>query len=319
MNKTLKITLIIGSVGLALPFLIFNHSMATDKSSRLNIESRAEELASFVQGELIPKPEVLYLMPGELGEQVNIFSKDKKVINFFSPGEYMPVIQVVYKAPEFTISDSKKKTECASFKNTITDVLANCGVELADEDMVSPSRDSQPVTQEIKITRVNIAQLEKTQDISFSTKEIDDNTLERGKTKVESVGKVGTRKLTYQVRREDGVEVSRTLIKDEIIEKPENRIVKIGTKVVVISSVRGYATATNLGNAVVSANYKRGTVLRITNQANGVSIIKTVNYTWGTAKAPEGIVLDLSWSILSELKFNGSGKGPVVLVEELKN
>ena len=109
------------------------------------------------------------------------------------------------------------------------------------------------------------------------------------------------------------------MIKDEIVEKPTNKIVRIGTKVIVLSSVRGYATIYNPSSCtVVSANYKKGTSIRITNLKNGASAIKNVDCTWGIASAPDGIVLDLSRSVLSELKYDGSGKGPLVLVEELK-
>jgi hypothetical protein len=196
--------------------------------------------------------------------------------------------------------------------------LAQGSVELAKEDIVDPARSVEPGSNKILITRVEVAEIQMHETLPYQTKKIDDPNLDRGKQTVSQKGKIGTKTLTYRVRRENGVEVSRSLIKSENDPKPQDEIIKVGTRVVVLSSRRGIATATKLAGAVVSANYKRGTLIRITNLANGVSIFKTVNYTWGTAQAPDGVVLDLSWSILDELKFNGQGAGPTVLVEEIK-
>jgi hypothetical protein len=320
MKKIIKIVLAVAVLGLFASTLFSGHSQADNTSNSLDIVARAEQLAGFKSDEIVPKPQISYLMPGDPGQTSSLFSKDKKIVNFFSPGEYLPTIQVVFLSPTFEITDGKNKITCGNFKNTVAGVITDCGIELADEDMTSPPRDSQPVSNQIKITRVNIAQIEKTQTIDFATDEVDDNTLERGKTTVEDAGKVGTRKLTYQVRREDGVEVSRVLIKDEVTQKPENRVIKIGTKVVVLSSVKGLATIYKPSNcSVVSANYKKGTTVRITNLANGASTIKTVDCTWGTAMANDGNVMDLSLGVLGEIKYNGSGAGPNVLVEQLKN
>jgi hypothetical protein len=321
MNKTIfRLVLLIGiaaaSWGLFFPKTQAGENAPMTEQELIRI---AQDRANFTVDDKIPRAQVAYLLAGSDGQANDIFSDSKRVVNFFSLGSFAGRIQVIYEAPTYTVYDGKKKYSIKSFKDSVGGILSRASVELANEDIVDPPVDSQPVKETIKITRVSLTQVEKNESIAYETKEVLDNTLERGLKKVSTEGKVGQRKLVYQVRREDGVEVSRELIKDEIVEKPVNKVTKIGTKVIVLSSARGYATIYNPSNcSVVSANYKKGTNVRITNLKNGASAIKDVDCTWGIANAPDGIVLDLSKSVLSELKYDGSGKGPSVLVEELK-
>jgi len=280
---------------------------------------RAVSLANFGTDEEATVPQIMYTLPGEKKIHQSSISGGQRTVTIFDPNFGLGGIQAVFYPPEFTILDASRTIKVKSFKRVVGDVLQENGVVIAKEDQVVPGlADRAKATQEIKITRVELAEVEKNETLPYQSKEIDDDRLERGKKAVKQEGKTGKKVLTYQVRRENGIEVSNKLIKEEITEKPKDKITLIGTKVVVLSSVKGYATATNRSNAVVSANYKRGTLLRITNLANGKTILKTVNYTWGIASPPDGVVLDLSWSILDELKFSGNDKGPVVLVEEIK-
>ena len=112
--------------------------------------------------------------------------------------------------------------------------------------------------------------------------------------------------------------MERALLSTEIVKEPKSQINYTGTKVTVLSSVRGKATIGPSFCNIVSANYRKGTLVRITNTANGARLFGTVDCTWGTANAPAGVVLDVSKSVLSTLKWNGSGAGPNVLVEEIK-
>lgn len=321
MNKTIfRLVLLIG-VAAASWGLFFPKTQAGEDApiTEQELIKIAETRANFATDDKITQPQVVYLLAGVSGQTNDIFSDSKKIINFFSLGSFAGQIQVIYEAPLYTVYDGKKNYTIKSFKDSVGGILSKASVELANEDIVDPPVDSQPVKDTIKITRVSLTKVEKIESIAYESKEVLDNTLERGLKKIDTAGKAGQRKLIYQVRREDGVEVSRTLIANEITEKPVNKVTRIGTKVIVLSSVRGYATIYNPSNcSVVSANYKKGTNVRITNLRNGVSVIKDVDCTWGIASAPSDVVLDLSRNVLSEIKYDGSGKGPSVLVEELK-
>ncbi len=317
-------TLTVGTSGKILAGVVLAVTLFALSASFARAESndpfllRALVLADFRPDEVAPTPEISYLLPGEQESRQSLLDPYTKVVTIFDPAFGIGGVQAVFRAPVYQITDADKTFTQKSFKRGVGGVIADAGIVLAKEDKVEPALSSPAAGNSIKITRVSVAEIEEFETLPYQTKEIDDPDIDRGIRKVTQDGKTGTKTLTYQVRRENGIEVSKDLIKSEVTSKPEDKIIKIGTRVVVLSSVRGYATITPRQNAVVSANYKRGTLLRITNTANGVSIFKTVNYTWGTASAPEDVVLDLSVSILDELKFNGKGKGPVVLVEEIK-
>jgi len=319
--KTSKLFGLFAAVVIVLTAMGFSHSFSSVSAQSINEDyyiGRAVINANFKANETPPLPQIRYFQAGERGETATLGNTHYKLVNLVDPRFGLGGIQAVFVAPIYKVDDGGEPLACPSFFKSVGDILADCSIILANEDTVAPPLSSPAELNSIKITRVSVAELEQFETLPYQTKTVDDPNLERGKQKIEQEGKYGKKRLVYQVRRENGVEVSRTLLSEETIEKPQNKIVKNGTKVVVLSSVRGIATATNLSNAVVSANYKRGTLLRITNASNGVSILKTVNYTWGTADPPAGIVMDLSWSILDELKFNGKGAGPSVLVEEIK-
>lgn len=282
------------------------------------LKGKAIEQANFSLDELVVEPKLIFSLAGER-EQASVNPYDR-VVNLIDP-RFSPIgISAVFTAPKYKIIDQSTSYDIYSFKRRVGDILGGGGVVLAKEDVVDPTPENSLSlgTNTIKITRVSVSEIEKFEAIPYQTKKIDDPDLERGRQIVSQAGKSGKELLLYRVRRENGVEVERNLIKEEIVEKPQNKIISVGTKIVVLSSVSGIATATNLSSAVVSANYPRGTLVRITNLANGVNVLKTVNYTWGTSSASYGVVLDLSWSIMDELRFNGSGSGPSVLVEEIK-
>lgn len=282
---------------------------------------RAYQLADFSQDERIVEPEINFIIAGSSNAESNSTTeKVDRVVKIVDPNVFLGGVTAIFRAPTYQIIDAGKKSEIKTFKRGVQGILQEAGVELAKEDRVEPPlSDSAENISQIKITRVQETELEKFETLPYQSKEIDDPNLERGIRKITQEGKAGKKRLLYLVRRENGIEVSRVKILEEITEKPIDKITKNGTKVVVLSSVRGYATIYNPSYcSVVSTNYKKGTLVRITNQANGVSILKSVDCTWGTASHPADVVLDLSRAVLSELKYNGSSKGAYVLVEEIK-
>jgi hypothetical protein len=141
---------------------------------------------------------------------------------------------IIYRTPDYLIIDGKKKIPVRSWTSTVADLFAEQGIEMLDDDRVAPKIDAEIKTgDQIKITRVAISDVKKTKAIEFNTISKDDDTLDKGKTKIEQKGVNGEKTLTYEVRREDGVEVSRKLINTETTLKPVDEILIIGTKPVI--------------------------------------------------------------------------------------
>lgn len=226
-------------------------------------------------------------------------------------------IITINRAPVIKIKDGKKIKDVRSWVKTVGELLSEKNIELGTDDKISPTIDTQITDgSNIVITRVAITTLIETKPIDFQIQNKDDPNLDYGKKRVEA-GEKGEKKLTYRVTREDGEEVGRVLLDSQVVKQPKTQINFTGTKVTVLSSVSGRATMTPVSGYVVSPNYRRGILIRITNKANGISIFQTVNATWGSASPPDGVVLDLAPSFLAQLKCPSHGCSSV-LVEEIK-
>ncbi|MCX6812212.1 MAG: G5 domain-containing protein [Candidatus Berkelbacteria bacterium] len=223
----------------------------------------------------------------------------------------------VHQAPAITIIDGKKAIIFRSWLKTAGELLTEKNIELGTDDKTNFKLDSAIADgDKIIITRVAITNIVETKPIAFQIVNKDDPNLDYGKKRTEA-GINGEKKLTYRVRREDGEEVERTLLSTEITKEAKTEIHYTGTKVTVLSSVRGRATMTLVSNYVVSgiSKYPKGTLIRIS--SGNKSIIVSVNATWGNASPPDGVVLDLSQTYLTQLGCPSAGCSNV-LVEELK-
>jgi hypothetical protein len=68
-----------------------------------------------------------------------------------------------------------------------------------------------------------------TQQIPFTTKDQNDNSLPKGQIKIVQAGADGVRTLTYKVTFDNGKQVSKTLLSSTVTTKPTNKIVELGT------------------------------------------------------------------------------------------
>lgn len=209
------------------------------------------------------------------------------------------------RAPKINLTDGKKKALYRSWSGTVQELLAEKNIAFGADDKVSPALDSSIRDgSEIIINRVAKTTITENEDIAFKILNKDDPNLAYGKTRIQA-GSKGSKELEYLVTRVDGDEVSRVLLESNIVTPAKDEIHFTGTKVTVISSVRGRATMTPVSGYIVSARYPKGTLIRIS--ANGVSMIVTVTATWGTASPPDGIIMDLAPNFLVKLKCPSSG------------
>jgi len=312
-----KFTLSLITLFLIITFTLFlfepkSHAATTIDDNYLI--ARAIVLAGFTDSDQPTIPQISYLMPGEQPAKENIFNFSERIVTIFDARLGIGGIQAKFIAPKYTIQDGGETLTFSSFKKTVGDILQENGAVLANEDQVTPPADQSPADNKILITRVSVAEIDEFLALPYQTKTVDDPTLERGKKVVEQVGRDGKKKLAYQVRRENGVEVSRSLIGETIELEPQTKIIKNGTKVVVLSSISGEASWTN--GVTAMRKYKRGVTIKVTNLANGKSVITTVG-GWGPQEYT-GRILDLARADFGAIADIGSGTANV-LVEELNN
>lgn len=69
-----------------------------------------------------------------------------------------------------------------------------------------------------------------TEDIPFTTRNIDDPNIYRGRSTVVTAGVTGKKEIEATVVRVNGIEVSRTILKETILSEPVEKVVRVGTK-----------------------------------------------------------------------------------------
>ena len=74
------------------------------------------------------------------------------------------------------------------------------------------------------------------EEIPYETEEREDNTLLRGQTRVIQEGREGTKEIKARIIRENGIEVTRELIEEKVVEEPVKEIIAVGTKRQAVSS-----------------------------------------------------------------------------------
>lgn len=68
------------------------------------------------------------------------------------------------------------------------------------------------------------------EEIPFTTRQIEDDSMYRGKSAVVTAGVAGEKEVEATVVKVNGIEVSRTVLSETILSQPTEKVVKIGTK-----------------------------------------------------------------------------------------
>jgi uncharacterized protein YabE (DUF348 family) len=114
--------------------------------------------------------------------------------------------------------------------DSIEEMLAEEGIQIASEDKVSPSTEEQIQNGlKIVVTRINTKIEKKVEPIQFATEIRKDSTLKEGHKKVVQEGTTGEKEVNIKVVYKDGKEVSREVVEEKVIKKPSNKIVAQGT------------------------------------------------------------------------------------------
>lgn len=130
-----------------------------------------------------------------------------------------------------TVLHDGKATRLVTTAANITEVLHQAKVSVASTDKLSVPRYTRPTEgMQIRVTRVRQPVVTDTTSIGFSTRTIRDTSMYRGIRKVVSSGTPGIRLLTYKLTVVDGVVKSRALIASKVTRKPQDRVVRVGTK-----------------------------------------------------------------------------------------
>ena len=131
-----------------------------------------------------------------------------------------------------TLTVDGSTTTHTTTEQSVQDLLDEAEITLGDEDRVTV-----PVTSSLvdglglKITRVDSDHRETiTESVSFTTDEVDDDTLDVGEQRVTRVGVDGERTKIYTAVLIDGQEENRELVSDKVTLEPVTELIAIGTR-----------------------------------------------------------------------------------------
>jgi uncharacterized protein YabE (DUF348 family) len=144
-------------------------------------------------------------------------------------------------ARELSISMDGKLISIRSSAQTVGEALAEAGIPLVGTDISYPlANEALPVDGQIKIVRVKESIEVSFESIPFSVEKIVSEDIPFGQDEILEAGINGVAMIRTRIRYEDGVEVSREVEDETILQTPKTQIVASGRKIV-LSPVDGDA------------------------------------------------------------------------------
>ena len=155
----------------------------------------------------------------------------------------------IQKAFQLTLVDGLKERQVWSTSTTVANFLKQQGITLGEYDRVGKSMEEVIAPED----RIAVVRVEKVTDvveesIDFAIEKKNDSSLLKGKEKVVTTGEKGTVARTYEVVKENGQVVSKTLQSEKVVQEPKKQIVAVGTKVITASVSRNNSPAPASGN-----------------------------------------------------------------------
>lgn len=143
----------------------------------------------------------------------------------------------VQKAFQLTLIDGGKEKQLWSTSTTVADFLKRENIRLNEHDKLNRKADGFVKPGSI----VEVVRVEKVTDVveeptNFAVVTKSDAKLLKGREKVVQEGKKGSVERKFEIVKENGKEVSRTLLSEKVIQEPQKKIVTVGSKKMVASA-----------------------------------------------------------------------------------
>ena len=144
---------------------------------------------------------------------------------------------VIHRAFEIKLVDGQTEKNILTTETNVKNLIDSLDIRLKQEDKIEP-RLEDPIRegQVVRITRISREIAVQTQELPFQTISKSNNNLEKGKTKKIQEGKKGLKETKFEILYEDGIEVGREIIEENIVENAVNEIIEKGTLALVTTS-----------------------------------------------------------------------------------
>ena len=141
------------------------------------------------------------------------------------------VITIEKPMDVYLTADGETLTFSAQPPFTVQDVLDGLGKELGEEDILNFDLTYEPqMEEEIVLQRVTYGTATEDTEVPFGYQTINDYDFQIGRVAVTTEGKNGISRKTYKTKLIDGVEVSRELESEEVVQAPVDQVTSVGYK-----------------------------------------------------------------------------------------
>jgi uncharacterized protein YabE (DUF348 family) len=200
----------------------------------------------------------------------------------------------------------------------VQDIVDEEHIVLDELDLVDPPLESSIGSGgKVEITRVTVSEEAEDEAIAYEKKTVEDSSLSWRVKKVTQVGQPGVKRNTYRISHHNGKVVAKELLSSEVKEEPSPEITTVGTRVEVGAKHRGQASWYVHTGTLSAANpwLPLGSYVRVTNTANGQSVIVQINDRGPFGK---GRIIDLDKVAFQKIASLGAGVVSVIM-EEITN
>jgi uncharacterized protein YabE (DUF348 family) len=130
-----------------------------------------------------------------------------------------------------TVDAAGKKRTVHTTGTTVADAIAAAKITVDGNDKLTPKPTATLVSgAKVIYTRVDVSTVKKKEKVAFASVRKQTSALVRGRTRIDTEGRAGTRTLTYRVVRENGKVTSRKRTASKVTSEPRSRVVLVGTK-----------------------------------------------------------------------------------------
>lgn len=198
----------------------------------LQVVWKPSRLVNLVQDDKVTKVWTTANTVGELLEEQSIKVTVHDQLEPEKDFEIKENIEVaVDKAFQLTLVVGGNKKQVWSTSTTVADFLTQQGVKLNELDRVEPE-----LTEKVEANNiVNVTRVEKVTDVvespvKYKIVKKEDSSLSQGEEKILVEGRNGRVSTQYEVIKENGKEVKRSIISEKIMKEKRNQVVAVGTK-----------------------------------------------------------------------------------------
>jgi uncharacterized protein YabE (DUF348 family) len=224
----------------------------------------------------------------------------------------------IKRALKIKITADGKSIDGYTLSKTISQAVMENGVTLGRLDKTTPDLNSLPQNNmAIIVVRINVEEVTQNEDIDFKTTQKLDNKMGWREKNITTPGEKGIREVKYKVTYKDNKEVSRVVLSKSIVKDPVTQVETQGTYVKCGKANKGQGTWYSYQGGLFAASLTiaKGSYARVTNTANGKSVIVQINDSGPYGK---GRIIDLDKVAFQKIADLGAGVIGVK-VEEVLN